>query len=290
MKLHLVDGTYELFRAFFGSPPAAAPDGQETGAVRGVMRTLLALLTTEGATHVAVAFDTVIESFRNELFAGYKTGEGIDPKLFSQFPIIEEAARALGVTVWSMIEFEADDAIGAGAARFKDQVDQVVICTPDKDMAQCVIGSKVVCLDRRRQILLDADGVVGKFGVFPESIPDWLGLVGDSADGIPGIPRWGAKSAATVLHHYRHIENIPDDPETWEIKVRGAASLAKNLAEAREDALLYRELATLRLDVPLAETLDDIRWKGADRAALTDVCARLGYPQFVERVPMFRTP
>ncbi|MFT5432318.1 MAG: 5'-3' exonuclease [Myxococcota bacterium] len=285
MKLHLVDGTYELFRAFFGAPPASGADGQEVGATRGVLRTIMALLSTEGATHVAVAFDTVIESFRNEMFDGYKTGAGIDPKLWSQFPLIEEGCRALGVTVWSMHEFEADDAIGAAAHRFKDDVEQVVICTPDKDMAQCVITKQVVCLDRRREITLDFDGVIGKFGVEPESIPDWLGLVGDAADGIPGIPRWGAKSAATVLMHYKHIENIPDDVAEWTVKVRGAAGLAKNLAEAREDAMLYRKLATLRLDVPLSESLEDMRWKGPNRAALTAFCDRIAYPQFVDRVP-----
>ena len=289
MKIHLVDGTFELFRAYFGAPKATTAAGVEVGAVRGLLRTLSSLLAEDGCTHVAVAFDRVIESFRNDLFPGYKTGDGIEPALLSQFPLGEQAARALGVVVWPMVRYEADDALATGAARFADRVEQVVICTPDKDLAQCVRGSRVVLQDRMRGIVLDEAGVVAKFGVSPASIPDWLALVGDSADGIPGIPKWGPKSAATLLARYHHIEQIPDDPAAWDVPVRGAASLATSLASRRGDAELYRTLATLCTDIPLAQALPDLEWKGADRERLEEVCARLDFARFVDRVPRWRT-
>jgi 5'-3' exonuclease len=289
MKIHLVDGTYELFRSYFGAPPKKAPDGREVGATLGLLRSLLALLSRSDVIHVACAFDHVVESFRNDLFPGYKTGEGIDPDLFSQFPLAEEAVAALGVVVWPMVEFEADDALATGAARFKKEaaVSGVVICSPDKDLAQSVSGKRVVCWDRRRDIVLDEDGVMGKFGVRPESIPDWLGLVGDTADGYPGIPGWGAKSASTVLSRFGHIESIPDDPEKWNLTVRGAERLAESLAARREEALLYRQLATLREDVPLEEELGDLEWKGA-REGLKEFCRELGEEQLPKRVSRWR--
>lgn len=291
MNIHLVDGTYELFRAYYGAPGATNTQGQEVGAARGLLRSLTALLGETGTTHVAIAFDTVIESFRNELFDGYKTGEGIEPALWAQFPLAERVARALGLTVWSMIEFEADDALATAAARFAKQakVDRVLICSPDKDLAQCVRGDKVVTVDRMRGIELDHDGVVAKFGIAPASIPDYLALVGDSADGIPGIPRWGAKSTASVLAHYEHLEAIPDDAETWSVNVRGAKALAENLAARRSDALLYRRLATLRTDVPLTESLADLRWKGADQTALRQVCDELSAPKLADRALALRS-
>jgi 5'-3' exonuclease len=275
MKVHLVDGTFELFRAYYGSPSSTTADGFEIGAVRGLLRSMLALLGEPGVTHVAIAFDHVIESFRNDLYPGYKTGDGIDPKLFAQFGPAEDACRALGIVTWPMIEFECDDALAAGAARFAamPEVEQVVICTPDKDLAQCVSDTRVVCLDRMRKKVLDEPGVHAKFGVGPKSIPDWLALVGDSADGYPGIERWGAKSAAAVLAVYEYLERIPDDAASWSVTVRGADVLARNLRDNRAAALLYRRLATLRLDVPLAESLDDLRWRGGDRQALASLSA-----------------
>lgn len=285
MKLHLVDGTFELFRCWFGAPRAQGPDGVEIGAVRGLLRTLLALLQEEGVTHVGVAFDHVIESFRNELFEGYKTGEGVDPELLGQFELAERACRALGVVVWPMVEFEADDALATAAARFRDRVDQVQICSPDKDLAQCVVGDRVVTRDRIRGTVLDEGGVREKFGVLPRSIPDWLALVGDTADGIPGIPGWGAKSAAAVLARYGHIEDIPPSVDRWDLKVRGAPKLSERLEAQRDDALLYRRLATLRTDAPVHEELDDLRWRGAHRAELRAICAELGWERFLDRVP-----
>ncbi len=285
MKVHLVDGTYELYRAFYGTPPKRASDGAEVGAVRGLLRSMLVLLGESDVTHVAIAFDHVIESFRNKLYAGYKTGEGIDADLFSQFGPAEDAMRALGMVTWPMIEFEADDAIATAALRFAESpgVEQVVICSPDKDLTQCVSGNRIVSRDRMRGTTLTDVGVTEKFGVPPESIPDWLALVGDSADGFPGIARWGAKSAASVLAVYKKLEAIPDDPATWTAKVRGAQVLADNLRAGRDDAQLFRTLATLRFDAPLAETLDDLRWKGPDVPALTKLAARLGDSQLVEQ-------
>jgi 5'-3' exonuclease len=273
--VHLVDGTFELFRAYYGSPASETDDGFEVGAVRGLLRSLLALLGERGVAHIAIAFDHVIESFRNDLYPGYKTGDGIDPKLYAQFGPAEDACRALGVVTWPMIEFECDDALATAAARFAAEpgVEQVVICSPDKDLAQCVRGTRVVCLDRIRRKTLDEDGVRAKFGVGPASIPDWLALVGDSADGFPGVPRWGAKSASTVLGAYEHVERIPDDARAWTVAVRGAESLAASLREHRDDAFLFRRLATLRSDVPLTESLEDLRWRGAKLAALSGLTA-----------------
>jgi 5'-3' exonuclease len=284
MQVHLIDGTFELFRAFFGSPSAMAEDGREVGAVRGLLRSLLALLGERGVSHVAIAFDQVIESFRNELFPGYKTGEGIEPALLDQFDLAERACRALGIVTWPMVEFECDDALAAAAERFVavPAVERVVICSPDKDLAQCVRGTRVVCLDRLRRKTLDEDGVVAKFGVHPRSIPDWLALVGDSADGYPGIPRWGAKSASAVLAVYEHIEAIPSDVRDWRAAVRGAAALAENLDAHRAEALLYRRLATLRTDVPLAEPLTALRWQGPD-ASLEGLASELGDAGIVDR-------
>ena len=289
MKVHLVDGTYELFRAYFGAPKALH-DGAEVGATRGIMRSLHSLLREDGVTHVAVAFDTVIESFRNDLFDGYKTSFGVPDDLMSQFPLAERAAEALGVTVWRMIEFEADDALAAFAARANEDaaVDQVVICSPDKDLRQCVRGSRVVCLDRMRRIVIDEPGVVEKFGVPPTSIPDWLALVGDDADGYPGVPRWGAKSASSVLAHYGHIEDIPIDASKWKVNVRGAPALAESLRQHVVEVALYKRLATLREDVPLEETLDDLRWQGARRDQLVAFCQEVGDMEMVGRIERWR--
>lgn len=286
MKIHLVDGTYELFRSFYGPPPKKAPDGREVGATIGLMRSMLALLTDSGATHLAIAFDHVVESFRNDLFAGYKTGAGIDPDLRAQFTLAEQAVQALGIVAWPMIEFEADDAIATAAVRFRDDPDleQVVICSPDKDLAQLVSGDRVVCWDRRRAIIYDEPAVIDKYGVKPASIPDWLALVGDKADGIPGIPAWGAKSAATLLTQFGHIDDIPEDTAEWEMTPGRARRLAENLAAQREEAFLYRQLTTLRTDVPLAESLDDLAWQGA-QPELKAFCAELGADDIVERVP-----
>jgi 5'-3' exonuclease len=278
MKIHLVDGTYELFRAYYALPSISAPDGREVGAVRGLVQTLLLLLRQDDVSHVACAFDHVIESFRNRLFDGYKTGQDVPPDLLAQFSLAEAAAAALGVVVWSMTEFEADDALATAAARWKDKppVEQVVICSPDKDLCQMVEGTRVVCWDRRRKVLLDEDGVVEKFGVTPRSIPDYLALVGDAADGIPGIPRWGAKTAAQMLGRYGNIESIPDDPAEWSVVVRGARAVAESLAQRRKEARLYRELATLRRDVPLTEAMADLKWPGARLEEFHVFCDGLG--------------
>ena len=256
------------------------------GATRGIMRSLFALAREDSVTHVAVAFDHVIESFRNDLYAGYKTSAGVPEDLLAQFTLAERASHALGLVVWPMIEFEADDALAAGAARWADApgVDRVVICTPDKDVAQCVRGSQVVAFDRLRRKMLDEAGVVTKFGVLPGSIPDWLALVGDSADGYPGVPRWGAKSAAAVLAKYGHIDAIPNESRAWIVDVRGAMALADSLRTHREEAALYRTLATLRTDVPLEEDLEDLRWRGARRDELTALCREIGDEAFLERV------
>jgi len=286
MKVNLVDGTYELFRAWFGAPESKSPGGQEVGATRGFLRSMAAMLRDAEVTHVGCAFDHTVESFRNDLFDGYKTGEGLEPELFDQFPLVERASRALGMVTWPMIEFEADDALAAAAAKFADEpgVEQVVICSPDKDLCQCVRSNDVVTLDRRREIILDEDGVREKFGVSPTSIPDYLALVGDAADGIPGIARWGAKSASAVLAKFVQLEDIPGDHEQWGVKVRGGATLAHNLAEQRDDAMLYRTLATLRTDVPIDESLEDLRWTGPDRPALEALCAELGERTLLERI------
>jgi len=290
MQIHLIDGTYELYRAYYGAPSATAPDGREVGGTRGLLRSLGALLRSDDCTHVAIAFDHVIESFRNDLFDGYKTGEGIDPDLWAQFPLAEAAAEALGVVVWPMVDFEADDALATAAARFSRaaSVDKVLICSPDKDFAQCVVGDRVVLWDRMRDRVIDEAGVAKKWGVSPGSIPDLLALMGDSADGIPGIPRWGQKSSSTVLAEYERLEDIPVDPEKWTIKVRGAAGLSRSLEENREDALLYKRLATLRRDVPLPEKLADLRWRGANRKKLQALAESLGDTRVMDRIETWR--
>jgi 5'-3' exonuclease len=282
--VHLLDGTFELFR-YFLSPGAAfdrnAPP--ELRAVRGVIGSVLGMLEG-GVTHLGVATDHVIESFRNGLWPGYKTGEGLDPALFAQFEPLEEALRALGVVVWAMVEFEADDALAAAAAMAaaEPRVEQVVICTPDKDLAQCVSGTRIVQLDRRTREVRDEAGVLKKFGVAPASIPDWLALVGDSADGYPGLPGWGAASATAALARYRHLEHIPKVAAAWNLSVRGSMRLAATLADQWERVLLFRELATLRTDVPIAATVDLLRWTGA-RADFVTWAERLGSPALHER-------
>ncbi len=293
MHVHLVDGTFELFRHFYAPGASSRRRGgpaREAGAALGVARSLLALLREPDVTHVGVAFDTEIESFRNALFAGYKTGDGLDPALHAQFPIVEALCAALGFVVWPMHEFEADDALATMAARAvaDPRVERVVICSPDKDLAQCIRGARVVRRDRVRDVVLDEDGVRAKYGVSPSSIPDLLALVGDTADGIPGIPRWGEKSAAKVLAVWGHVDAIPDDDTAWRVAVRGSAALAAELAARRADARLYRTLATLREDVPLAEDVDALAWRGADRGALTALAAELGDASLPGRAPRFR--
>lgn len=284
MNVHLVDGTYELFRYFFALPSHVTADGREVAATRGVLGTCLQLLE-EGATHVGVATDHVIESFRNDLLASYKTGEGVDPALKQQFPLLEDVLRAAGFTVWAMVEFEADDALAAAAAvaAADDRVERALICTPDKDLGQCVTeDGRVVQLDRRKGVLLDHDAVVAKFGVRPESIPDYLGLVGDTADGIPGIPGWGARSTAAVLSRYPHYEDIPPAAGQWDVPgLRGAAKLAKALFDRYDDALLYRRLATLERDVGVG-TVDEWEWRGPTDD-LPRLCAQIDAPNLAER-------
>jgi 5'-3' exonuclease len=272
MNIYLVDGTYELFRHYYALPSARDENGCEVAALRGVLSSVLGMIRG-GATHIAVATDHVIESFRNALWPGYKTGAGIEPELLAQFPLLEEVLSAAGVVVWPMIEFEADDALAAAAvaaARDK-QVKQVIICTPDKDLAQCVRGSRIVQLNRRTQVTMDEAGVMQKFGVLPESIPDYLALVGDAADGYPGLPGWGAKSTAAVLAKFRHLEAIPGDFREWRVNAANAGSLATTLSEQRERALLFRTLATLRTDIPLFDNVEELRWNGpkADFDALS---------------------
>lgn len=269
MRIHLVDGTYELFRHYHGAPPARDRDGQEIAAVRSVLHSLLAMVRM-GATHVGVATDQVIESFRNDLWPGYKTGAGIPPDLWSQFPLLEDALQAAGFTVWPTVEFEADDALASAArlAAADARVTSVHICTPDKDLAQCVRGTRVVQEHRRTRVTMDEAAVVAKFGVLPASIPDYLALVGDSADGYPGVRGWGAKSAAAVLSVYHHLEAIPDDYRTWTANPANPAGLARNLAAQREEAFLFRTLATLREDLPLFDDVESLRWTGpTDRFA-----------------------
>jgi len=289
MKIHLVDGTYELFRSHFGAPPKKSPDGREVGATVGLLKSLFMLVSSPGVTHVACAFDHVIESFRNDLFPGYKTGAGVEADLLAQFPLAERAVSALGIVVWPMVEFEADDALATAASRFKDEpgVEQVVICSPDKDLAQAVSGVSVVCWDRRRDIFLDDEGVMKKFGVRPHSIPDWLALVGDAADGFPGIPGWGARSASAVLARCAHLESVPEDPRQLGLPLGRATRLVESLAAHREEALLYRRLATLRDDVSLEEGLADLEWRGA-AAELNEVCRELGDEELAKRITEHR--
>ncbi|MEZ5402518.1 MAG: 5'-3' exonuclease H3TH domain-containing protein [Bryobacteraceae bacterium] len=283
MQVHLVDGTYELFRHFFAVPSVIDPTGVEIGAVRGVAASILGMLEG-GATHVGVATDHVVESFRNQIYAGYKTGEGVPPLLMAQFPILEDALRAVGVVVWPLVEFEADDGLASAAARAAadDRVERVFVCSPDKDLAQCVSGERVVQLDRRRNALRGRDGVIEKFGVEPASIPDYLGLVGDSADGYPGLPGWGAKAASTVLARYGILESIPQDPREWNVNVRGAERLARTLIAQWDDALLYRDLATLRTDVPVFGEVDELRWRGP-APEFAAWCERLQAPDLLRR-------
>jgi 5'-3' exonuclease len=283
MDIYLIDGTYELFRYFFAVPSSTDARGQEIGAVRGVAGSILSMIEG-GATHLGVATDHVVESFRNDLYPGYKTSEGVAPELLSQFPILEQALEAMGVVVWPMVEFEADDALASAAAQAANdsRVGKTLICTPDKDLAQSVVGTRVVQLDRRREIVRDEAGVVEKFGIKPESIPDYLAVVGDSADGYPGIKGWGAKAAASVLARYEHLENIPKSWQEWDQSIRRARPLAESLFSAWDDALLYRKLATLRLDVPVFETVEDLRWRGP-RANFEDFCRRMKAPDLLRR-------
>ena len=276
MRVHLLDGTYELFRHFYAMPRQQSRDGQEVAAIIGVLGSVLGMLEG-GTTHLGVATDHVIESFRNDLWAGYKTSAGIEPELLTQFHPLEDALRAMGVVVWAMEEFEADDALAAAAklAAESAAVEQVIICTPDKDLSQCVRGERVVQFDRRKRELRDERGVVARFGVGPASIPDYLALVGDSADGFPGVPGWGEKASGAVLGRYVHLEKIPATSTQWEVPVRGAARLAAALAEHRELALLFRTLATLRTDVPVFATVEDLRWRGP-RPEFAGVAERLG--------------
>jgi len=289
MNVHLVDGTYELFRNYYGAPPKKAPDGREVGATLGLLRSLLSLLGSPGVSHVACAFDHVIESFRNDLYEGYKTGEGVDPELMAQFSLAEDGVAALGLVVWPMIEFEADDALASAAARYQGdpRVEQVILCSPDKDLAQCVTGARVVSWDRRRDRIYDEGGVVDKYGVRPASIPDWLALVGDSADGYPGISGWGAKSAAAVLSRYEHLESIPEDPRVWGFGPARALRLAESLRTHMEEAILYRRLATLRVDAPIQEKLDDLEWRGAQES-LKALCQAWGEGELPKRISRWR--
>lgn len=271
LDIHLIDGTYELFRHYHAMPSARDAKGREVAATRGVLASVLGMMRN-GATHLAVATDHIIESFRNDLWPGYKTGAGVPPDLLEQFPLLEEVLASAGLVVWPMVEFEADDALAAGAtAAARDpRVGQVVICTPDKDLAQCVRGSRVVQLNRRTRVTIDEAGVINKFGVRPESIPDYLALTGDSADGYPGLPGWGPKSSATVLAKFGHLENIPSDSGEWHADVANAATLAQTLARNRDLAMLFRNLATLRTDIALFENVDELEWRGPreDFAAL----------------------
>ena len=276
--MYLIDGTYELFRHFFAVPVAADVNGQEIGAVRGVLNSVLSMIEG-GATHLGVATDHVVESFRNEVYPGYKTSEGVAPELLSQFPILEEALEAMGVLVWPMVYFEADDALASAAAKAaKDErARQVLICTPDKDLAQCVVDMRVVQLDRRQNIVRDEAGVVAKFGVNPQSIPDYLAVVGDSADGFPGVRGWGAKAAAAVLSRYPHLENIPKDWRAWDPAIGRARALSESLLAAWDEALLFRTLATLRLDAPVFNMVEELRWEGP-RESFEECCRRMKAP------------
>ena len=284
MQVHLVDGTYELFRHYYALPSRLDADGGEVGGMVGVVTSVVSMIR-EGATHLGVATDHVIESFRNEMYPGYKTGEGIDPALWRQFHPLEEALRALGVVVWAMVDQEADDALAAAAQRANADpgVARVFICTPDKDLAQCVRGDRVVQLDRRKRTIRNEEGVREKFGVGPESIPDYLALVGDAADGFPGVPGWGEKSAAAVLARYRHLEAIPEDATRWDVRIRGAASLASSLRDHRDDAMLFRKLATLCTDAAVFASVEELRWRGPTEA-FAPLCRHLGVPDLAEAV------
>jgi 5'-3' exonuclease len=283
MNVHLVDGTYELFRHYYAVPPATDSNGRQVGAVRGVLFSILSMLEKD-ATHLGVATDHIIESFRNELYPGYKTSEGIPAALLSQFALLEEALDAMGVVVWPMVEFEADDALASMTAKAAADcaVTQVVICTPDKDLCQCVRGRRVVQLDRRRNIIRDEEGVTAKFGVAPESIPDYLAVVGDAVDGFPGVQGWGEKRAAAVLAWYPHLEDIPDDWRRWHASITNARRLSMLLRQSWSDALLFRTLATLRLDAPVFESAADLRWSGP-RASFEALCGAIAAPDLFVR-------
>lgn len=283
MDVYLIDGTYELFRYFFAVPSSKDDSGREIGAVRGVLTSVLSMLETD-ATHVGVATDHVVESFRNDLFAGYKTAEGVPPELLSQFPILEHGLHAMGVLVWPETQFEADDALASAAAKAEldPRVGQIFICTPDKDLGQCVRAKRVVQLDRRRDLVRDEAGIVEKFGVKPESIPDYLAVVGDSADGYPGVAGWGAKAAGSILSEYPHLEDIPKDWQRWPASVRGARRLCDSLLSHWDDALLFRMLATLRLDVPVFNSVDELRWTGV-RSDFQEFCRKIKAPELFRR-------
>lgn len=284
MDVYLIDGTYELFRHFFAVPASADVNGQEIGAVRGVLASVLSMIE-RGATYLGVATDHVVESFRNDLYPGYKTSEGVPEELLSQFPILEEALQAMGVMVWPMVYYEADDALASAAAKAAndERVRKVFICTPDKDLAQCVVDSRVIQLDRRQNIERDEAGVIAKFGVNPQSIPDYLAVVGDSADGFPGVHGWGVKAAAQTLSQYPHLEAIPKDWKTWHPSIRKARVLSESLFAAWNDALLFRTLATLRLDVPVFDSVEDLLWRGA-RPNFEAYCRRMNAADLLRRI------
>ena len=284
MRVHLVDGTFELFRAYYGAPPRKNRQGREVGAARALFGSLLKLIRDDRVTHIGCAFDHVIESFRNDLFDGYKTGDGIEPDLWNQFELAEHVSNALGILTWPMIEFEADDAIATAAriAALDSRVEEVLLCSPDKDLAQCVVGERVVLVDRMRRKRYSELDVEAKFGVPPASIPDFLALVGDTADGIPGVPGWGEKTAAAVLSVYGDISRIPPRDDAWTVKVRGARRLAESLAALGKEVKLFRELATLRTDVPLGIGVDDLEWRGPRAEAIDDLAVELDDPQVVE--------
>lgn len=286
MKLHLIDATFELFRAFYSRPAERGPDGRPVNAVRGLLDSMLSLLREPDLTHVAAATDHVIESWRNDLYANYKSSAGIPPELLTQFVDAERALRALGIRTWPMVEDEADDALAAAVAHIGDdpRLDQIVICSVDKDLAQCVSGTRVVLRDRMRRITYDEAGVIAKFGVAPTSIPDYLALVGDSSDGFPGLPGWGAKSAGVVLARWQHLEQIPASALDWEVPLRNASRLAATLRDQLSDALLFRRLATLNRDAPIKGTLDELTWSGVPRAEFVALCAELGFDRVRERV------
>jgi len=278
MKVHLVDGTYELFRSHFGQPERLAPDGMHVSAVRGLIITLLSLLNQPNVTHLAVAFDSSIKSFRNQLLPSYKDGSDTPSELEMQFTLAERAVDALGIVCWPMQEYEADDALASAALRYskEDSVDQVIICSPDKDLCQVVTGDQIVCLDRKNNVILDEPSVIDKFGILPASIPDYLGLVGDTADNIPGIPKWGAKSSSILLHRYLHTEYIPNAHELWDVSVRGAAGLSSSLEKNRNDSYLYRDIATLYKEVDVTRDVEDLEWCGAYKSLFSTLCSELG--------------